>query len=164
MKNDRSRPVAVGVCAALFAVLAACAEAPTAPDTLPMRAQVSPASPLVLTFDKTFRAEESSETLLVWRGTVQYDGETGDLLSTIDLTEPGTRRVGQILYATVRWEVTGDVEFVAETRGIVNFNTGMVRTNGRALSGVGEGGTVAQEGQLDEALNATGMLRVQAYR
>ncbi|CAN5689322.1 hypothetical protein BH23GEM9_BH23GEM9_14360 [soil metagenome] len=124
------------------------------PDMQPAFSQ----APVVITFDKQFDAVTSTETLLVWNGTVQADGMTGDLVSSINLLDAGTKQTGQVLHATVRWVATGDVEFEIMTSGIVNFANGAVRTNGHGLSGLGAGAVVHQEGQLT-GLDAVGLLR-----
>jgi hypothetical protein len=119
-----------------------------------------PAAPVIATFEKDFMPGQSTETLLVWEGEVTIGDKTGHLVSMIHLLEPGTRLAGNTLQAIVRWEVTGDLEIVFETSGVVNFTNGIVRTNGRVVSGLLDGSRVHQEGQLDADLNATGFLRI----
>jgi hypothetical protein len=119
-----------------------------------------PAAPVIATFEKDFMPGESSETLLVWRGDVTIGDMTGDLVSTMNLAQPGTRLAGGTLHGTVLWEVTGDLEMVFETSGVVNLTTGIVRTNGRVVSGLFDGSRVHQQGQLDADLNAAGFLRI----
>jgi hypothetical protein len=143
----------------LGVALNACSDSP-----LGLEPQLQPSfssGPVVVTFDKQFDAITSTATLLVWNGTVEVNGATGDLVSSIDLTEPGTKQSGQVLHATVRWVATGDVEFEIETSGIINFANGVVRTNGRGVSGLGAGAAVHQEGQLT-GLDAAGLLRFNA--
>jgi hypothetical protein len=150
---DRRRSAASSALAlGLAAALAGCAEPPLAPEPAFSRA------PEHITFDKQFQAGESTETLLVWRGTVAVGGLTGNLVSSIDLTAPGTMQSGQTLHATVRWVATGDVAFEIVTTGVINFANGIVRTNGRGVSGLGAGAQVHQEGQLT-GLDAAGFLR-----
>lgn len=116
--------------------------------------------PVVIMFDKEFNAGESTETLLVWHGTVEASGLTGDLVSSIDLTEPGTIAAGKTLLATIRWVATGDVEFEIVTTGVINLANGVVRSNGYGVSGLGAGANVHQQGQLT-GLDAAGFLRFQ---
>jgi hypothetical protein len=122
-------------------------------------AHATPAAPVVATFEKWFMPDEGPETLLVWHGSVTLDGKTGDLESTIDLIEPGSRFAGQTLHATVRWVVTGDLEIEFETSGVVNLNNGIVRTNGHVVSGPYAGSRVHQQGQL-VGMDASGFLRI----
>lgn len=160
MKTHRSYAGLTLTIAIAAAALAACAEGPAAPHAEPAFSQHKPAAaPVTFSFSKDFNAAASSETLLVWHGTVEHEGATGVLVSSIDLTQPGTRSAGQTLHATVRWEVSGDIAFVIETAGVINFRTGLVRTNGRVLSGLHAGAAVHQQGQLD-GLDASGFLRV----
>jgi hypothetical protein len=119
-----------------------------------------PAMPVTVAFDKVFMPGQGSETLLVWHGTATMDGVSGALVSSIDLTAPGTRSAGSTLHATVRWVVTGDLELEMETVGVVNFNNGIVRTNGQVVSGPYAGSQVHQQGQL-VGLDASGFLRIQ---
>jgi hypothetical protein len=118
-----------------------------------------PASPVPVAFDKVFMPGQSSETLLVWHGTATLGGVSAFLVSSIDLTLPGTRSAGSTLHATVRWVVTGDLELEMETVGVVNFNNGIVRTNGQVVSGAYAGSQVHQQGQL-VGLDASGFLRI----
>lgn len=121
-----------------------------------------PASaPVIATFSKGFMPEEGPETLLVWYGTVTLDGVTGALVSTIDLADPATRWAGATLHATVRWVVTGALEIEFETNGVVNLTNGIVRTNGRVVSGPYAGSQVHQQGQLDlDRFDAHGFFRI----
>lgn len=156
------RPTAVAIAFLLGCgfVLSGCADS-----QLALEPRLDPsfsAAPVVITFDKEFNVAASTETLLVWHGTVQANGMTGNLVSSIDLTTPGTRLTGndRVLHATVRWVATGDVEFEIVTSGIVNLVNGAVRTNGRGISGLGAGAAVHQEGQLTDGLDAAGLLRL----
>jgi hypothetical protein len=116
-------------------------------------------APVVISFEKEFDAAASTATLLVWQGVVEANGMTGELVSSIDLTTPGTQQTGSVLHATVRWVATGDVAFEIETTGVINFQNGAVRTNGHGISGLGAGAVVHQDGQLT-GLDAEGVLRV----
>jgi hypothetical protein len=166
----RFRGTVAGVLATMAAVTVACDRVdPLGPGSSELvaraaadvAAQVSPpARPATMTFDKVFMPNQGSETLLVWHGTATMDGLSGTLVSSIDLTAPGTRWAGSTLRATVRWVVTGDLETEIETIGVVNFNNGIVRTNGKVVSGPYAGSQVHQAGQL-VGLDASGFLRIQ---
>jgi hypothetical protein len=169
MYRIRLRVTAVGVLITIAAGTAACDRAdPLGPDSTELlsRAAVNaaahvsaPAAPATMTFDKVFMPDQSSETLLVWHGTATMNGVSEAFVSSIDLTVPGTRWVGSTLHATVLWVVTGALETEIETVGVVNFNNGIVRTNGKVVSGPYAGSQVHQEGQL-VGLDASGFLRI----
>jgi hypothetical protein len=169
MQRIQLRVMVIGVLVAVAGGTAACDGAdPFGPGSTELlssaatnaAAHVSPpASPVTMTFDKVFMPAQGSETFLVWHGTATLGGVSAPLVSSIDLTLPGTRWAGPTLYATVRWEVTGDLETVIETVGVVNFNNGIVRTNGQVVSGPYAGSRVHQQGQL-VGLDASGFLRI----
>ncbi len=117
------------------------------------------AAPVEATFSKAFMPDEGPETLLVWHGEVTLEGVTGELVSTIDLTDPDARWAGATLHATVRWVVAGDLAIEFETEGVVNFTNGIVRTHGQVVSGPYAGSRVHQQGELD-GLDASGFLRI----
>jgi hypothetical protein len=170
MHRIKLRVTAIGVLVAVAGGTAACDGAdplgPGSPELLTgvatnAAAHVSPpAMPVTVAFDKVFMPDQGPETLLVWHGTATMDGVSGALVSSIDLTLPGTRWAGSTLHATVRWVVTGDLEMEMETVGAVNFNNGIVRTNGQVVSGPYSGSQVHQQGQLT-GLDASGFLRIQ---
>jgi hypothetical protein len=143
----------------LFVAALGCADADTGLD--PQFAPSFSSAPVVVTFEKQFDAAASTATLLVWQGVVEANGLIGNLVSSIDLTAPGTQQTGSVLHATVRWVATGDVAFEIVTTGVINFQNGAVRTNGHGISGLGAGAVVHQEGQLT-GLDAAGMLRFNA--
>jgi hypothetical protein len=170
MQRIQLRVMVLGVLVAVAGGTAACDGAdPFGPGSTELlssaatnaAAHVSPpASPVTMAFDKVFMPAQGSATLLVWHGTATVNGVSAFLESSIDLTAPGTRWAGPTLYATVRWKVTGDLETVIETVGVVNFNNGIVRTNGQVVSGAYAGSQVYQQGQL-VGLDASGFLRIQ---
>jgi hypothetical protein len=161
MTSTRFRPTVLGMAAAALTAMAGCdGSDPLGPVPPGASAHAAAAAaPAVATFSKDFNASESTETLLVWHGTMTLGSQTGALVSTINLMTPGTRAAGATLHATVRWVVTGDLEIEFETAGVVNFNTGLVRTNGRVVSGPYAGSQVHQQGQL-VGLDASGFLRI----
>jgi hypothetical protein len=152
--------------AAFVLILTACERAatPVSPDASALHARGH--QPVEVTFEKHLNVASSlfdpdgSPIVLVWNGTV--DGlPTSTLVSTIDLRTPGTRSAGRTLHATVVWEITTDDRaFTTETRGVVNFQTGLVRTNGVITDGWSSGARVHQEGRLDENMSAVGFLRI----
>jgi hypothetical protein len=168
MYRNRLRVTVVGILVTI-AGAAACDRAdPLGPDSTELLARAAanaaaqaspPARPATMTFDKVFMPNQGSETLLVWHGTATMKGISGTLVSSIDLTAPGTRWAGSTLHATVLWVVTGDLETEIETIGVVNFNNGIVRTNGKVVSGPYAGSQVHQQGQL-VGLDASGFLRI----
>jgi hypothetical protein len=151
---------------ACFITLAACerAASPVSAEDTPFLAMAK--RPVEVAFEKQLNLAASqfdgdgNPIVLVWNGTV--DGLPGsDLVSTIDFQTPGTRSAGKTLHATVVWEIsTPDGTFVAETEGVVNFQTGLVRTNGIVTAGLRAGARVHQEGRLDDQLSAVGFLRI----
>jgi len=169
MSRTESKTLVVPILAVAAMALAACdAGDPVGPATAHHLAAIDasaaaharPASaPVIATFSKDFMPDEPPATSMVWHGTVTLDGVTGQLVSTIDLADPRTRWAGATLHATVRWLVTGALEMEFETDGIVNLTNGIVRTNGRVLSGPYAGSQVHQQGQL-VGLDASGFLRI----
>jgi hypothetical protein len=144
---------------ALTGALTGCSDGPQSPGFEPAMQQ-SAGAPVIVSFQKDFTGLDGPT--MIWQGQVILpDNTTADLTSTLDTSEPGTREAGATLHATVRWVITGHVGMEIETRGVINLNTGLVRTNGRVVSGEWAGAQVHQEGQLD-GLDASGHFRINA--
>jgi hypothetical protein len=105
---------------------------------LAMAAPVAAAQrPIVLEFQKH------------WVGPGQYAGTiTGG--GTIEMTIFDSRVIGNTQHFSANVEVEGSSagSFTAVVRGQINFSTGSVTLNGRAISGSLEGARVHEESQL----------------
>jgi hypothetical protein len=142
--------------AILALMTAACSDGPFASGDA--GAQYSVAAPVVISFEKEFTGDFANGPWQ-WDGTAVVPGiGTATLFSSIDLSQ--LRATGQTLHAPVYWSITApgfSIELLTE--GIINLQTGIVRTSGRVISGNHNGATVHQQGQLD-GLDASGFLRI----
>jgi hypothetical protein len=146
--------------AAAALILSACAEGPAAPvaNGQDVAAQHETAAPLLVTFEKQFTGNFESGPW-EWSGQAFVPGVgTVDLYSSIDLSR--IRVNGQVLHGPVYWLLTaGGFSMEILTDGIINLQTGIVRTNGRVANGAYAGAVVHQEGQLT-GLDAAGTIRI----
>jgi len=150
-----TRPRALLVVAALALLSTACSDGLTAPPDGP---QFSTSAPIVISFTKEFTGDFAAGPW-EWEGEATVPGIGAvHLFSSIDLAQ--LRQSGQVLHAPVHWALSdGDITIVVATHGIVNLANGIVRTNGRVVSGPYTGAAVHQEGQLT-GLDAAGLIRI----